>query len=167
MSNSLPTLHNQSVQIILQSYLLIHIHMNKAELAARIAERLDLTKKQGEDIVEAFTSIVTDQLSGQEDVTIAGFGTFSSRIRAARMGVNPQKPSERIRVPEVLVPKFKAGKALKDALKAAQKSAAPVESEDDRPFRSPSVPSTPPQDERMPPQPEDTSGEERQPPMNR
>jgi DNA-binding protein HU-beta len=147
--------------------------MNKAELAARIAERLGLTKKQGEDIVEAFTSIVTDQLSDQEEVTIAGFGTFSSRIRAARMGVNPQKPSERIRVPEVLVPKFKAGKALKDALKAAQKRglASPAV-EDSAPApapapAAPAVPSTPPQDEPTPPQPEDTHGEDRQPPMNR
>lgn len=96
--------------------------MNKADLAGRIADRLGLTKKQGEDVVEAFQAIVTESLSRQEEVTIAGFGTFSSRIRSSRMGVNPQKPSERIRIPEVLVPKFKAGKALKDALKAAQKS---------------------------------------------
>lgn len=95
--------------------------MNKAELASQIAERLGLTKRQGEEIVEVFTALVTEQLAEQEEVTIAGFGTFSSRIRAARMGVNPQKPSERIRVPEVLVPKFKAGKALKDALKAAHR----------------------------------------------
>lgn len=98
--------------------------MNKAELAARISERLGLTKKQGEDIIEAFQAIVTDSLSRQQEVTIAGFGTFSSRIRAARMGVNPQNPSERIQIPEVLVPKFKAGKALKDALKAAQRGGA-------------------------------------------
>ncbi len=100
--------------------------MNKAELAAQIAERLSLTKKGGEDFVEAFTAVVTEELAQQGDVTIAGFGTFSSRIRAARMGVNPQKPSERIQVPEVLVPKFKAGKALKDALKAAQRGGASV-----------------------------------------
>lgn len=96
--------------------------MNKADLAGSLAERLGITKKQGEDVVDAFQAIVTDALCEQEDVTIAGFGTFSSRIRSARMGVNPQKPSERIRIPAVLVPKFKAGKALKDALKAAQKS---------------------------------------------
>ena len=96
--------------------------MNKADLASRIADRLGLTKKQGEDVVEAFQAVVTESLSRQVEVTIAGFGTFSSRIRSSRMGVNPQKPSERIRIPEVLVPKFKAGKALKDALKAAQKA---------------------------------------------
>ncbi|HBU27609.1 TPA: DNA-binding protein [Candidatus Uhrbacteria bacterium] len=95
--------------------------MNKADLAGRIAERLGLTKKQGEDVVEVFQLLITESLARQDEVTIAGFGTFSSRIRSARMGVNPQKPSERIRIPEVLVPKFKAGKALKDALKAAQR----------------------------------------------
>lgn len=100
--------------------------MNKADLASRLADKLGLTKKQGEDVVDAFQAIVTESLSRQEEVTIAGFGTFSSRIRSARMGVNPQKPSERIRIPEVLVPKFKAGKALKDALKAAQKTSAPT-----------------------------------------
>lgn len=104
--------------------------MNKAELAARLSDRLALSKRQGESVIEALTAVITECLQHQEEVTIAGFGTFSSRIRASRMGVNPQNPSERIRVPAVLVPKFKAGKALKDALKAAQHhtaaSAAPA-----------------------------------------
>ena len=51
--------------------------MNKAELAARISERMELTKRQGEGIVEALTSIITESLQRQEEVTIAGFGTFS------------------------------------------------------------------------------------------
>ncbi len=97
--------------------------MNKAELAARLADKVGLPKKQMEDVVDGFQTIVTEALSRQEEVTIAGFGTFSSRVRTSRMGVNPRQPSERIRVPEVLVPKFKAGKALKDALKAAHKGA--------------------------------------------
>lgn len=98
--------------------------MNKAELAARLAEQLGLHKKQGEEFIEAFQSIVTESLARQQEVTLAGFGTFSSRVRSARMGVNPRNPSERIQVPEVLVPKFKAGKALKDALKAAHRGDA-------------------------------------------
>lgn len=57
------------------------------------------------------------KLKDGEEVTLTGFGTFSSRRRAARMGVNPQNPSERIRINEVIVPKFKAGKRLKDELK--------------------------------------------------
>ncbi len=98
--------------------------MNKAELAVRIAERIGLTKKQGEDVVDAVQDVVTQALAEQREVTIAGFGTFSSRLRASRMGVNPRNPTERIRIPDVLVPKFKAGKALKDALKAAQRHGA-------------------------------------------
>ncbi len=91
--------------------------MNKAELAARIAERLSLSKKVGEDVIAAFEDIVTAQLVSGGEVTIAGFGTFSARVRQGRMGVNPQKPTEKIQIPSVTVPKFKAGKALKDALK--------------------------------------------------
>ena len=91
--------------------------MNKAELALRLAERMEIPKKQAEDFVEYFEDIVTKALVDGNEVTIAGFGTFSARTRSARMGVNPRKPTERIQVPEVRVPKFKAGKALKDALK--------------------------------------------------
>lgn len=91
--------------------------MNKAELALRIAEKLDLPKKTAEDFVELFEDIVTGALVDGDEVTIAGFGTFSSKVRSARMGVNPQKPTEKMQIPAVRVPKFKAGKALKDALK--------------------------------------------------
>ena len=91
--------------------------MNKAELALKLAERMDISKKMGEDFIEYFEEIITRALQNGDEVTIAGFGTFSARTRSARMGVNPRKPQEKIHVPEVRVPKFKAGKALKDALK--------------------------------------------------
>ncbi len=91
--------------------------MNKAELAQKLSEKLGLPKKTSEDIIETFETIVTQCLVLGEEVTIAGFGTFSARTRSARMGVNPRNPSEKIHVPAVRVPKFKAGKALKDALK--------------------------------------------------
>lgn len=93
--------------------------MNKAMLAVKLAEKLDLPKKTAEDFIAAFQEIVTTTLAHDEEVTIAGFGTFSSRIRAARKGVNPRNPSQVIDVPAVKVPKFKAGKALKDRLKAS------------------------------------------------
>ena len=93
--------------------------MNKAMLALKLAEKLDVPKKTAEDFVASFQEIVTTALVNDEEVTIAGFGTFSSRIRAARKGVNPRNPSQVIDVPAVKVPKFKAGKALKDALKAS------------------------------------------------
>ncbi len=98
--------------------------MNKAELALRLSERLNVAKKQAEDIVEAFEDIVTHALVDGDEVTIAGFGTFSARTRSARMGVNPRNPSEKIQVPAVRVPKFKAGKALKDALKGKMATSA-------------------------------------------
>lgn len=91
--------------------------MNKADLATHLAEQLDISKKLGEDFVAAFEEIVTRELTRGGEVTIAGFGTFSSRTRKGRIGVNPQRPTEKITIPPVLVPKFKAGKALKDTLK--------------------------------------------------
>ncbi len=99
--------------------------MNKAELALKLAERLQIPKKQAEDTVAQFEEIITQTLVQNDEVTIAGFGTFSTRVRSARMGVNPRNPSERIQVPEVRVPKFKAGKALKDSLKKPRGATAP------------------------------------------
>jgi DNA-binding protein HU-beta len=97
--------------------------MNKAELAAKLSERLSISKKIGEDAVAAFEDLITAELMKGGEVTIAGFGTFSAKERAGRMGVNPQNPVEKIKIPSVTVPKFKAGKALKDALKGRGKFA--------------------------------------------
>ncbi|MEY4744303.1 MAG: hypothetical protein RL272_248 [Candidatus Parcubacteria bacterium] len=91
--------------------------MNKAELVTKLAEKVSISKKQAEDTIEAFTDVVMDTLKAGGEVTIAGFGSFSAKQRAGRMGVNPQNPTEKIQIPPVIVPKFKAGKALKDALK--------------------------------------------------
>ena len=92
--------------------------MNKAELIDILINKCQVTKKQAEDMVTAFTDTVMTTLKAGGEVTIAGFGTFSARTRTARMGVNPLNPSERIQIPEVRVPKFKAGKNLKEALKS-------------------------------------------------
>lgn len=91
--------------------------MNKAELIEKIAGKVGVSKKQAEDMLEAFESTTTDTLKQGGEVTLTGFGTFMAKKRSARAGVNPQNPTEKIQVPEVTVPKFKAGKALKDALK--------------------------------------------------
>jgi nucleoid DNA-binding protein len=91
--------------------------MNKAELSVKLSEKLNMPKKRAEEMIETLTDFITEELTKNGEVTIAGFGTWSARVRAARMGVNPQKPSEKIQIPEVRVPKFKAGKTLKDALK--------------------------------------------------
>ena len=91
--------------------------MNKSDLAGAIAESADVSKKVALDMLEAFESIVTKTLVEGGDVTLTGFGTFSTSERKGRMGVNPQNPSEKIQIPAVTVPKFKAGKTLKDAIK--------------------------------------------------
>ncbi|PIR94834.1 DNA-binding protein HU [Candidatus Falkowbacteria bacterium CG10_big_fil_rev_8_21_14_0_10_37_6] len=92
--------------------------MNKELLTERLADEADLSKKQAERTIESLVSIIINEMKAGNSVTIVGFGTFSPRKRHARGGVNPQKPSERIQIPEVTVPKFKAGKTLKDALKS-------------------------------------------------
>lgn len=91
--------------------------MNKAQLAQAIAEKVGVSKKEAEDMVNAFVELVTTTLQKGEEVVLTGFGAFSAKQRAARVGVNPQNPTQKIQIPAVIVPKFKAGKALKDALK--------------------------------------------------
>lgn len=91
--------------------------MNKVELANAIAEATDQSKKVALDMLESFESIVTKTLVSGGEVTLTGFGTFSVSERKARTGVNPQNPSQKIQIPAVKVPKFKAGKSLKDAVK--------------------------------------------------
>lgn len=92
--------------------------MNKAQLIDRISKSVKgLNKKQAEKMIDVLTDTIIDELKNDREVTIAGFGTFLSRIRYARGGVNPQNPSERITIPEVKVAKFKTGYHLKQALK--------------------------------------------------
>ncbi len=100
--------------------------VNKAALAEQIAEQVGLSKKEAEDMLATFVSIVMTTLQRGDSVTIAGFGAFSAKTRAGRTGVNPQNPSQKIQIPPVTVPKFKAGKALKDALKGKKDAPAPV-----------------------------------------
>ena len=91
--------------------------MNKVALIERIAAEAAVTKKEAEKMLEVLVDIIINELKAGNEVTITGFGTFLARTRHARGGVNPQKPSEKIRIPEVTVAKFKTGKTLKDALK--------------------------------------------------
>jgi len=92
--------------------------MNKAELIDKLAEKSGLVKKQVEDLLQAFEDVVTETLKANGEVTLTGFGTFMAKERSARTGVNPQNPTQKIQIAAVRVPKFKAGKSLKDALKA-------------------------------------------------
>ncbi len=90
--------------------------MNKSELITTLAEKADTSKKEAEAFVDAFVSTVTETLKKGGEVALTGFGTFSAKKRAARQGVNP-RTGEKIKIPATTVPKFKAGKGLKDALK--------------------------------------------------
>ena len=89
--------------------------MNKAELIAAVAENAELTKKDAEKAVKAFIEVVTDELKKGEKVQVVGFGTFEVAERAAREGRNPQT-GETMTIAACKAPKFKAGKALKDAI---------------------------------------------------
>jgi len=91
--------------------------MNKAKLIETISEKTNLHKKEVNKILDEFEQTTMSALKNGEEVTLTGFGTFSARIRNARMGVNPRNPKEKIQIPTVTVPKFKAGKNLKEFLK--------------------------------------------------
>lgn len=91
--------------------------MNKAELIATMSDKTGLTKADAEKALNVFIDVVTDALADNIKVQLAGFGTFEVAERAARTGRNP-KTGEEIQIPACKAPKFKAGKALKEAANA-------------------------------------------------
>jgi DNA-binding protein HU-beta len=90
--------------------------MTKDNLADVLVEKFELTKVKSVEIVNAMFDAITEKLSKGEEVSIAGFGAFKVSKRAARSGVNP-RTGEKIQIAATNVPKFKAGKGLKDAVK--------------------------------------------------
>ncbi len=90
--------------------------MNKTELVAEVAQRANLGKKEAEDAVTAILDAITDALAEEDKVQLVGFGSFEVKHRAERMGRNP-RTKEEIPIPASKIPSFKAGKALKDAVK--------------------------------------------------
>jgi DNA-binding protein HU-beta len=90
--------------------------MNKSELIDAIAESSGLTKADAGRALEGFIGAVTGALSKGDSVTLVGFGTYAVKERAERVGRNPQTGSE-ITIKAAKIPSFKAGKALKDAIK--------------------------------------------------
>lgn len=89
--------------------------MNKTELVAAIAEQADLSKKDAEAALKAFTEVVSKSLKKGEKIQLVGFGTFEVSKRSARTGRNPQT-GKTMKIAASKAPKFKAGKALKDAV---------------------------------------------------
>lgn len=91
--------------------------MNKVELAEAVAGKTGMTRGDAEKTLNTIVDVITDELKAGREVTLTGFGAFSVSERAARAGVNPQNPSEKIQIAATKVPKFKAGKGLKDAVR--------------------------------------------------
>ncbi|MBU3876461.1 HU family DNA-binding protein [Faecalicatena sp. AGMB00832] len=91
--------------------------MNKTELVAAIAEQAEISKKDSEKALKAFIDVVSEQLKKGDKVQLVGFGTFEVSERAAREGRNPQT-GKTMKIDACKAPKFKAGKALKDAVNA-------------------------------------------------
>ena len=89
--------------------------MNKTELIAAIAEKAEISKKDSEKALKAFVDVVTEQLKNDDKVQLVGFGTFEVSKRAAREGRNPQT-GKTMKIAACKAQKFKAGKALKDAI---------------------------------------------------
>ena len=92
--------------------------MNKSELVAAMSEKSELSKKDVEKALKAFTDVVAEELKKGEKIQLVGFGTFEVSERAARTGLN-QRTKETIEIAASKAPKFKAGKALKDLVNEA------------------------------------------------
>ncbi|HZR96806.1 MAG TPA: HU family DNA-binding protein [Gaiellaceae bacterium] len=91
--------------------------MTKQEFVAEVARRSQLTTRDAGKAVDAAMEVITDTLRAGGDVTLTGFGKFNTQMRAARTGVNPRNPEQKVSIPAARVPKFSAGSALKSAVK--------------------------------------------------
>jgi len=89
--------------------------MNKSELVNAIAAKTELSKKDAEKSLKAFIDVVTEELAAGGKIQLVGFGTYEVSERAARTGRNPQTGKE-MKIAASKAPKFKAGKALKEAV---------------------------------------------------
>jgi len=94
------------------------MHVTKQEFVDKIADRANLSKRDAGAAVDAFLDTITEVLKGRGEVAFTGFGKFTTQERAARQGVNPRNPSERVHIPASTVPKFSAGSQLKQAVKS-------------------------------------------------
>jgi DNA-binding protein HU-beta len=91
--------------------------LTKQEFVNEVASKSGLSARDAAKAVDAFLDSITDTLRRKEEVTFTGFGKFSTQHRAARQGVNPRNPSEKVTIPAATVPKFSEGSQLKAAVK--------------------------------------------------
>jgi len=90
--------------------------LKKGDFVEYLVEKMEISKKQAEDFVETYVDFVTTTLKRGDEFTLTGFGTFLAKARKGRMGINPKNPTEKVEIPPSIVPRFRAGKGLKDAL---------------------------------------------------
>ena len=91
--------------------------MTKQEFVDRVAQKSGLGRREAGEAVDAVIDAITDALKNREEVSFTGFGKFSTQHRAARQGVNPRNPSQKVQIPAAWVPKFSAGSSLKQAVR--------------------------------------------------
>ena len=91
--------------------------MTKQEFVDRVASKSGLARRDAAKAVDAFLDSITEALTSGDAVSFTGFGKFSSQRRAARTGVNPRNPSQKVHIPAANVPKFSAGSSLKSAVR--------------------------------------------------
>ncbi|MBI2356181.1 MAG: HU family DNA-binding protein [Candidatus Doudnabacteria bacterium] len=91
--------------------------MNKQDLVDTLANKIGVAKSDAEKMLEGLVEVITQTLKSGQEVSISGFGSFVVKERSARMGVNPQNPEQKIQIAATRVPKFRAGKNLKDAVR--------------------------------------------------
>jgi|SRR5579863_3368292 len=94
--------------------------MNKSDLVSHIAEKAELTNTKSTEVLGSLLEAITDTMAKKDKLILIGFGTFETLARAARVGRNPST-GEEIKIKASIVPKFRAGKALKDVV-AGRKS---------------------------------------------
>jgi DNA-binding protein HU-beta len=92
--------------------------VTKQEFVDAVASKANLSRRDAGAAVDAVLETVTDTLKGGDSITFTGFGKFSTSQRAAREGVNPRDPSQKVHIPAARVPKFSAGSQLKQAVKS-------------------------------------------------
>jgi len=95
--------------------------MNKDGFAELVGKKLNRSKKEASKLLDAVFGAISETLSRGEEVSVSGFGAFSAKERKSRQGVNP-RTGEKITIPAMRIPKFQAGKHLKDAVRRPQGS---------------------------------------------
>ncbi len=91
--------------------------MTKQDFVRRVSEKSGLSPREAAKAVDAFLDSITDALRSGDSVSFTGFGKFSTADRAAREGVNPRRPGEKVQIPAARVPKFSPGSSLKTAVR--------------------------------------------------